>query len=57
MISLHPSSKPFGPHDINRSTGENPVNTQDLLRLIHLLNGTNTTEPSNGGDRRALSVT
>ncbi len=35
-------------YNINRSTGASPVNTQDLLRLIQLLNGTNTTQPFNG---------
>ncbi len=35
-------------YNINRSTGASPVNTQDLLRLIQLLNGTNTTQAFNG---------
>jgi hypothetical protein len=29
-------------------TRDNVINTQDLLRLVHLLNGTNTSQPWNG---------
>jgi hypothetical protein len=36
-------------YNINRSTGPGePVNTQDLLRLVQLLNGINTTQVWNG---------
>ncbi len=35
-------------YNINRSSGPVPVNTQDLLRLVQLLNGTNTTQAFNG---------
>ncbi len=38
----------FARYNINRSPGPSPVNTQDLLRLIQLLNGVNTTEAFNG---------
>jgi hypothetical protein len=35
-------------YNINRSAGTSPVNTQDLLRLVQLLNGVNTTQIFNG---------
>jgi hypothetical protein len=40
----------FARYNINRSqeVGGNHVNTQDLLRLVQLLNGTNATQAFNG---------
>jgi hypothetical protein len=35
-------------YNIDRNTGTMPVNTQDLLRVVQLLNGVNTTQAFNG---------
>ncbi len=43
--ALNPNN--YARYNINRSTGVNPVNTQDLLRMIQLLNGVLTTQVFN----------